>query len=40
VTTLGAGVGVAPVEDRGEWIRVRTERGDDGWLEATVAETL
>jgi hypothetical protein len=40
VTAVESGTGLAPVEDRGDWVRVRTDAGADGWIETSAIESL
>ncbi len=40
ISTLEAGIGLTPVEHRGDWVRVRTAAGADGWVETTATESL
>lgn len=40
VTELDAGAGLVPISRDGEWIRVRTLRGTEGWIEANDTGSL
>lgn len=40
VAELEPGTGLEPVGSRGDWVRARTLRGDEGWIEATATGEL
>lgn len=40
VVELEPGTGLEPVEARGDWLRARTLRGDEGWIESTATGRL
>jgi hypothetical protein len=40
VTALEAGAGLIPVDHYGDWIRARTLRGDEGWIERNRTGSL
>lgn len=40
VATLRPGTGLVPVDRYGEWVRARTLRGEEGWIERARTESL
>lgn len=40
VTALEAGAGLVPVDRYGDWVRARTFRGDEGWIERNRTGSL